>query len=210
MAANMFESILDCYFIVFLVLVVAVFSMSKLLYWLLYRKRDSSLDIIDFIRRRGFHAELHTLTTEDGYVLKLHRISDPRVGHATLTNNVTLVIHGMLSHSAHFVINSDLSAREFNKFDRTRDEESFDDSLAFSLALRGCDVWLINTRGNFFTLRHKSLHFKQPQFWDFGLDELIRHDVKSVLDYVINHTRAGKLTTQRRYATVYHSYATFR
>lgn len=167
-------------------LFVIPFILSKFFYKLCNNvKRDSSVDIMEFIKRRGLHAELHTLYTNDGYKLKIHRMyhTDNKDGAPDgKTRPVVVLFHGMAAHSAHFVINSD---------------KNMDDSVGFALAKRGQDVWMPNFRGGFFTLGHKLLDFRRnPQFWDFSMQEMIEHDMRALLDYVINHTnsKAGNLT----------------
>jgi len=165
-----------------------IFALSKFLYRILNIKRNSSLTITELITIRGFVAEEHVIKTTDGYYLKIHRLYDARFSAKVRRDRTIAVFHGMAANSAHFVINSKLDRTVPNN--KLADE--YDDSLAHSLALRGYDVWLTNVRGNFFTLKHEQMRFTDSAFWDFGLDEMIEHDVPALFDYILEQTGSGK------------------
>ncbi|XP_045609072.1 lipase 3 [Procambarus clarkii] len=86
------------------------------------------------------------------------------------------VLHGFLSSSADFVMNDP------------------DQALGFLLADAGFDVWLGNTRGNFYGRRHTNLTTKQPEFWDFSWNELSRYDVPAMLSYVRKTSRVDQVS----------------
>lgn len=59
--------------------------------------------------------------------------------------------------------------------------------LPFILADQGYDVWLMNNRGNKYSMGHRQYinlmdNFK---FWDFSIDEMALYDVVALVDYVI-------------------------
>ena len=59
-------------------------------------------------------------------------------------------------------------------------------SPAFMLVENGFDVWLSNTRGNYFSRKHKTLNpDKDTQFWDFTFADMGRYDVPANLKYVL-------------------------
>ena len=59
---------------------------------------DVILNTLEMIRRAGYPAEAHVVTTEDGYLLTLHRIPG---GNGSLP---VLLQHGLLCTSADWVI----------------------------------------------------------------------------------------------------------
>ncbi|XP_069960377.1 lipase lipl-3-like isoform X2 [Cherax quadricarinatus] len=79
---------------------------------------------------------------------------------------VAFLQHGVFSSSADFVVNDP------------------DQALAFILADKGYDVWIGNTRGNFYGQRHVRLTPRQPKFWDFSWNEVGRYDIPAMLSYV--------------------------
>lgn len=60
-------------------------------------ERDARLTTTELLRAYNYPAEEHSVTTEDGYVLEMHRVPNP--GRPAI-----LVMHGMLSSSADFVL----------------------------------------------------------------------------------------------------------
>ena len=82
------------------------------------------LSTTDLIESQGFTSETHFVTTDDGYILGVHRI--PGSGSRS---PVVLYLHGYESSSADLVLRGE-------------------DSLGVMMATRGYDVWMINFRGN--------------------------------------------------------------
>ncbi len=86
---------------------------------------DENVSTPDLIRSKGYPVEEHDVTTEDGYILTMHRINrnaDPKP--------VVFLQHGLLDSSSTWVVNF------------------ASQSLGFILADNNYDVWLGNMRGN--------------------------------------------------------------
>ncbi|GAB1860472.1 Lipase [Camponotus japonicus] len=114
------------------------------------------------IRKAGYPVETHVTTTEDGYLLTLHRIPG---GNGSLP---VLLQHSLFATSAIWVILGKEKA------------------LAYLLADQGYDVWLGNFRGNTYSRAHISLSLSNSTFWDFSLNELGIYDLPAMITYITN------------------------
>uniref|UniRef100_A0A2A4K5R5 Lipase n=1 Tax=Heliothis virescens TaxID=7102 RepID=A0A2A4K5R5_HELVI len=133
---------------------------------------DARLDVPDLIRKYRYPVEVHNVTTEDGYILQMHRIPHGRDANNDPNRKrpVVFVMHGLLSSSADFVIMGPGSA------------------LGYILAEEGFDVWMGNARGNYYSRRHIRLNpdaILSTAFWRFSWDEIGNIDVPTMIDYAL-------------------------
>jgi lysosomal acid lipase/cholesteryl ester hydrolase len=126
----------------------------------------------EMIELYGFHAETHTVTTSDGYILPLFRLRDRNLSQP-LGTPVALQ-HGMLGSADEFLYGG-------NK------------SLAIVLAKSHYDVWLLNVRGTRYGKNHTHLHIDSPEFWDFTFEEMGKYDMIANLDYIRQKTQRAKI-----------------
>lgn len=134
---------------------------------LMIRPKDT---IPGYLGNYGIPVEEHWATTEDGYILKIFRMSRPGVP-------VLLLQHGILCSSWHWLIN--------------------DPSIAPGIQLykEGYDVWMTNSRGNTFSRNHTTLNPKHnKQFWNFTFAEMGRYDVPANIKYILDKTGKTTLT----------------
>ena len=116
------------------------------------------ITVPDLIRSHHYQVETHTVQTDDGYYLQLHRI--PGRGKPVLLS------HGMMGSSYCWVT-------------------SGSHSLAFILADAGYDVWLGNFRGTKYSRSHCSLDpDKHLAFWRFSLHELGVKDLAAMISNI--------------------------
>lgn len=116
------------------------------------------------------------MTTEDGYILEMHRIPhgvNPRRPQPPNQDSriPVIVFHGNAQSSADWVVNAPV-----------------EDALGFYLADSGYDVWLANQRGNDYSTRHVSLTSTSSKFWDFSVHEIGLFDLPAMIDYILEHT----------------------
>ncbi|XP_059620868.1 lipase 3-like isoform X2 [Phlebotomus argentipes] len=127
----------------------------------------------EIIRHHGYVAEEYSVTTPDGYVLKLNRI--PPCGNDTASHQIVFLQHGILGSSADFLLQGPQK------------------SLPFQLAESGYDVWMGNFRGNVYSRKHNTLSTRERKFWDFEWHEMGVMDLPTMVDYVLSVTGERKL-----------------
>ena len=131
------------------------------------------------IRYWGYTVEEHTVITEDGYILGMHRIPFGKNGSYSdgISRPPIFMAHGLTSSSSQWVFGPP------NK------------SLGFMLADAGYDVWMGNTRGNTYSRNHLTLDTcsKCKEFWSFGFDESGVFDYSAEIDHILSITGFEKL-----------------
>lgn len=143
------------------------------------RDPDTDLTIQELIRSRGFEIEEHDVTTEDGYILTMHRIVDVHK-NVSQTRRPIILQHGLLGSAIDFLINSPFLHGP---------NGTLGDNLGFTLHLTNrYDVWLANSRGNEYSQRHRTYTKDDLAFWLFSYDQMAQYDLPSMLDYVTQNT----------------------
>uniref|UniRef100_A0A1I8PSP0 Lipase n=1 Tax=Stomoxys calcitrans TaxID=35570 RepID=A0A1I8PSP0_STOCA len=131
--------------------------------------QDAVLDTAQLIAKYKYPIETHYVTTEDKYILCLHRISNrgkPPV----------FLMHGLLDSSAAWVIMGPTK------------------SLGYYLYDNDYDVWMGNARGNRYSRNHTDLNpDKDELFWTFSWHEIGVNDLPAMLDYVLKQTGYKKI-----------------
>ncbi|XP_017770538.1 PREDICTED: uncharacterized protein LOC108558213, partial [Nicrophorus vespilloides] len=115
------------------------------------------------------------ITTEDGYLLELHRIPYGKTNQTRL--GPVLLMHGLLTSSADWC------------------NGGAKNSLAFFLADAGYDVWMGNFRGNTWSRKHRTLDpdIDESAFWNFSWHEMGFYDLPAKIDYILKVTGEEKL-----------------
>ncbi|XP_023936767.2 lipase 3-like [Bicyclus anynana] len=135
---------------------------------------DATLDLPELVRKYNYPFEEHFVTTEDGYILGLHRIPHGRDSNNRPGNKpVVFLMHGLLSSSADFIVMGPGSG------------------LGYILAEEGYDVWMGNARGNYYSRRNVRLNpdsILSNAFWEFSWDEIGDMDLPASIDYVLQRT----------------------
>ncbi|KAI8893399.1 Alpha/Beta hydrolase protein, partial [Globomyces pollinis-pini] len=140
---------------------------------------------------RGFPFQTHYVTTKDGYILALHRIPYSRSENKYLLKKrrsqfsfdtvsarpVVVLWHGFAMSSESWV-----------------STPTYSESLAFTLADAGYDVWMANTRGNKYSCKHRTFKPNQETFWNFTMDQIVQFDIPDCIDYILNFTGTPSLT----------------
>lgn len=139
---------------------------------------DGLKTLAQICKENGFAFEEHKVTTEDGYILTLHRI--PGLLHELTEVKKTfspkpavLFMHGLTGDSSMFLLNAPFK------------------TTGFLAAKAGFDVWLGNNRGCKFSREHLTLKHddKTPAYWDFDFEDMGTKDLPAMINFALNHTR---------------------
>ncbi|XP_069681265.1 lipase 3-like [Periplaneta americana] len=128
----------------------------------------------ELIENHGYPVQIHEVQTDDGYLLTLHRVPHGRVPNTGPgKKRPVLIMHGLLSSSGDWILLGP------------------GNSLVYSLAEEGYDVWLGNARGNRYSRKHKSLDPKSRDFWQFSWHEIGVYDLPAMIDYILARASRG-------------------
>ena len=119
------------------------------------------------------------MTTEDGYILMLHRVfkKDAPRQQESAPRKAIFLQHGMFDSSLLWIINDPMYAP------------------AFKLANDGYDVWLGNNRGTTYSRKHiKYDAHRDRDYWDFSFAEQGLFDAPAQIDYIREKTGQEKVT----------------
>lgn len=119
--------------------------------------------------------EVHSVETQDGYILGVHRIPYSPSNGPAANKPVVFLQHGLLCSSNDWVI---LGPGK---------------GIAYLLSDLGYDVWMGNARGNSFSKNHKKLNPKKGDFWEFSWHEIGYYDLPAMIDYVLAKTGQSSL-----------------
>eukprot|EP00212_Chloropicon_laureae_P004099 CAMPEP_0197488940 /NCGR_PEP_ID=MMETSP1311-20131121/3839_1 /TAXON_ID=464262 /ORGANISM="Genus nov. species nov., Strain RCC856" /LENGTH=511 /DNA_ID=CAMNT_0043033155 /DNA_START=199 /DNA_END=1734 /DNA_ORIENTATION=- len=152
------------------------------------KDRDVHRDAYELIVSKGYGAEKHSVTTEDGYVLQMIRIVSSPQSRAQGGNRpcpgsarkpAVLLQHGLIDSSATWVMNMP------------------EQSLGFVLADAGYDVWLGNNRGTSYSMKHAELEEGHDswdeEFWDFSWEDMAKYDLPAEIEYLLEVSAAEEV-----------------
>lgn len=126
-------------------------------------------EVMELVRQQtGYKIEAHLVDTEDGYVLKVHRMyrKNPKK-----VKPPVFLQHGLFASSGDFVLTGKSKA------------------LAFLLADSDYDVWMGNIRGSRNSLRHRRLSSESDgKFWNFSFHEFGLYDLPAMINYMLKMT----------------------
>ncbi|CAO1311434.1 unnamed protein product [Diamesa serratosioi] len=124
------------------------------------------------IQSAGYQSEVYQVETEDGYILKVHRIL---IKNKSLTpKSPVFLMHGLGSTACDYV--------------RTGPENA----LGFLLSDNGYDIWMGNSRGSKHSMHHRTLDVESNEFWDFSWHEIGYYDLKTMIDFMLTTTNHSK------------------
>lgn len=152
----------------------------------------------ELIESRGFRSETHRITTEDGYILIVFRIVNPFRRNTTNDHSQRPILlwHGIGVSSDSWLYSTDghLDSNTGHYIENSllvNDcRTNATNTLGFTLASCGYDVWLPNTRGGKYSIEHRDFDPNTDQrYWMYSLTELAIYDLPAVIAYVLRTTR---------------------
>ncbi|XP_007644644.1 tear acid lipase-like protein isoform X1 [Cricetulus griseus] len=132
---------------------------------------EANMNVSEIISYWGYKWEVYEVVSGDGYILPIYRI--PRGKNEIMDSSPKTVVylqHGLTLSASSWILNPPSS------------------SLGFLLADANFDVWLGNSRGNNYAMKHVYLDPNCKAFWDFSFDEQIKFDIPAIIDFIVNKT----------------------
>jgi len=124
------------------------------------------LNIKELLTFYDYPFEIHSVQTEDGYILSLFRLGKKSNKNFSINSQPILFQHGIMDSSDGWLCN--------------QEERCF----PFIFANLGFDVWLSNSRGNKYSKSHIKYNSKDFEFWQFSFNELGLYDLPSILEFI--------------------------
>lgn len=122
---------------------------------------DIALTCGQFIHSRGFDHEIHWVTTEDGYILQNYRMWSKYAKQSLGRLKPILLIHGLLYSGSSWFMHSDDGY--ILPWGQNHPPNDTSNGLAFHLANRGYEVWLLNNRGTTYSTNHTKYNPKSSE-----------------------------------------------
>lgn len=130
------------------------------------RVRDD--EVVEYVKNQGYYSEAYNVVTEDGYILRLHKI--PKKNDRGYKKPVFLM-HSAFSNSLYWLNTANIS-------------------LGFYFADEGYDVFLGNVRGSKYSTAHKTLSTESLKFWQFSFHEMGVYDLPAMIDYTLQMAKS--------------------
>ena len=124
----------------------------------------------------GYRSEMHTVVTDDGYILTLYRIPGKFSDNLSEKKPAVLMVHAQDCDMLEWVWNDASQAN------------------AFILANAGYDVWMGNNRGSKYSHGHLTLSTKDHAYWDYYQEDMAKYDLPTFIDFVTEHTAQPKIS----------------
>ena len=126
--------------------------------------------IANILTRHNYSYQIHNVTTIDGYILNIFRITGLIGSEVEEDKEGIILQHGISTSPNSFVGNGK-------------------SSIAFYLVNRGFDVWIPSTRGTYYSREHETLTDEDEKYWDYSFEELGTKDTKAHLDYIFKYKK---------------------
>lgn len=127
------------------------------------------------MQSHGYPFEEYSVTTPDGYILRLFRIPHGQNDTYIQGRPVVILQHGIVEPSDCYIVRGTYL------------------SPAFYLANNGYDVWAPNSRGSTYGQNHTTLDPTDPYFYEFSFTDLVL-DLQANIEFILNQTGLPRLS----------------
>jgi gastric triacylglycerol lipase len=140
---------------------------------------EAFYDFVTYCKFYNYPVQVHTINTDDGYILTYFRIQAKNQTTFKTGLPVLWLQHGILDSSDTWIVNS----------------EPEDLAPAFYFANKGYDIWLGNSRGNKHSRNHVFLNpDKDDAFWDFTWQDMADYDLPAGFKYITTYTGQQRIS----------------
>ena len=134
------------------------------------KNQEHKRTLTSLCKLKGLNFEQHTVTTSDGYRLKVFHI-----WHRSTKGPPVFFQHGLASAGDTWMVNGDKAP-------------------AFMAAKKGYDVWIGNNRGTRHSRGHSWLDAtRDKEYFDYSFYELGKYDAPAQIDFVRRMTSRNKI-----------------
>lgn len=120
-------------------------------------------DLAYYAKLIGLTLKQYEIVTDDGFIITLQRLYDPKKLNQHEMKPV-LLVHGLLQSSGSFLTGGYKS-------------------LAYFLVSNNFDIWLGNNRCGFHP-KHTKYSSNDPRMWDWDLDEMAYYDIPAMIKQI--------------------------
>ena len=168
-------------------------------------------DLGYYARRVGLDAETYEVMTEDGFIIQLVHLYNPKqhipASASQRAHGAPIVFPEPINHDRSSNSSSATSSSSTHPSNKCKYPillvhgllqssgaycANDDSSLAFYLCKSGYDVWLGNNRCGF-TPRHQLLNTTDPRMWNWNIRQMGVMDLPALVSRVLSETRFPKL-----------------
>ncbi|KAL0215622.1 hypothetical protein P9112_007806 [Eukaryota sp. TZLM1-RC] len=134
---------------------------------------DAQRSFTEIITAAGYQVNRHEVIVEDGHILTLFHIP------ASESTKHSLFVHGLAVNVASWFFGGSNSSVS---------------TPIHVLENTDSNVWFLALRGTSYSYKHVNLSSSDPQFWDWSMDEMIKYDLPTVVQYIFNTKHVSKFS----------------
>lgn len=161
-----------CFVLISVVLILSLFNVTILPLTTRneFEDPEAHMSMPEVVAYHGYPFEQYEVKSEDGFYTWIQRIPYGKYNKSRSNRKPVIIQHGLMGLSSVWVVNIPRM------------------NLAYILAEQGYDVWLVNSRGNAFSLHHEKYKSTQSEFWFNDWHEMGYYDMPAFIDFILGKT----------------------